>query len=147
LLASPVGGYSQSSTGHNGKTYQHETPTRFKVWKIYLGEAAKYENIGMSQSTSCATSYPANEVSIIVAYRRNGHLSTGHCTSGQFDRRQLIDYFENGKDTLGRDFCYMQIKEAYDYEIFNGDFTLENTECLVHKSEYDRRFRIKVSSD
>ena len=141
LLASPVGGYSQSTFSSNGKTYNYEVPTRFKIWKTHLGKAGEYENIGMSQSSSCETLYPVNQVSVIVAYRRNGHLSTDYCTTHQFHRDQLIDYFEYGKDSISREFCYRQFSSGYNEEVFTGEFRLHNKNCLSHKPSYDARFR------
>lgn len=48
--------------------------------------------------------------------------------------RYVCDFGKN-------EMCYMDIKRAYDAEIFVGKFQLDDPNCRTFKAEYDRKYR------
>ena len=43
-----------------------------------------------------------------------------------------------------RDWCFIQIRHAYDATVFQGGFKLEDQKCAKFKDEYDSIYRVKV---
>ncbi len=60
--------------------------------------------------------------------------------------KQAVDRRCEFERTVEQELCYQKIKQAYDAEVFVGEFKLDDAEiCLQYKEGYDAKFRIKIS--
>ena len=138
ILTSPVG--TEVKTEWSNKVY----PTRLKIWKTFAGKSSEYESVSTTPKSSCALAIPANQTSLIIAWRNDaGALSTSICSDGGFDKDQWLKFFRTGEESPPRERCYQKIKRAYDAVVFLGKFKLDDPKCKVHISDYDTRFRVK----
>ena len=46
-----------------------------------------------------------------------------------------------------KELCFVKIKQAYDAEVFKGEFVLDDASCETFIEDYNSIFRVKVSSD
>lgn len=124
-----------------------------KSWMLIAN--CRYDQTNTLERLNCEMTPEQMAAAPITVARASAIEAFNNVPNGRSrsDARKWVQFINAEKDAVDRrcefernverELCYQKIKQAYDAEIFVGEFKLDDAEvCTAYKADYDSEFRV-----